>query len=153
MAWGQTCNACDRQNHFTKVCQSKGENKWSIIQCINDKEATMDDLIAHVIFDPEINTNISSNDNGHEEVETTFIPFFPHLNIRQVQNIPTTYATRLRIYPDGRAIICLGDPKHLWYMRLSERNLIPSKKGFMQWEVLVCVNVGYLFTIKGRTRK
>ena len=103
-------------------------NNQGTIRCIEDEEALMDDLIAHVMFEPKTNTYMTSNDIGHEEVAATLIPFSLHPDSRQVKDSSTAYATRLRINPDSEVIICLYGVKHLEYMEQSERNLIPSKK-------------------------
>ena len=47
---------------------------------------------------------------------------------RNPEDIPGNQSTRLKIFPDSGASICLGGPKHLYCMGLNESNLIPSKK-------------------------
>ena len=49
-AWGQTCRACGKQNHFEMVCQLKGATKQGAMQCIGDEEAAMNAFIAHIVF-------------------------------------------------------------------------------------------------------
>ena len=88
----------------------------------------MDVLVAYVMFDPEADTNMSSNGNGYKEVEATSIPSSPYLNSRHGKKISNTWRTRLRIYLDSSATICLGGSKYQQNMELSERNLISSVK-------------------------
>ena len=123
-AWGQTCRACSKQNHFEGVCQSKGRVKQGAIWSSEDEEAVMDALIAYMIFDPATNTYRPGNNSSREEVEATLIPFSPCPDPRQARDIPSSRPTKLRIYPD----ICLGGTKHLRHMGISEKNLVPSSK-------------------------
>ena len=88
----------------------------------------MDSLIAHVEFDQETGSYISSNKNSVVEIEATLVPFSPRPDPRNPEDIPGNQSTRLKIFPDCRATICLGGPKHLYCMGLKESNLIPSKK-------------------------
>ena len=127
-AWGQTCRACSKQNHFEGVCQSKGRVKQGAIWCSEDEEAVMDALIAHMIFDPATNAYKPGNNSSHKEVEATLIPFSPCPDPRQARDIPSTHPTKLRIYPDSGATICLSGTKHLRHMGISEKNLVPSSK-------------------------
>ena len=114
---------CGKQNHFEMVCQSKGADKRGAMQCIGDDEAAMDALIAHIVFDPA--TGIYKLGNSRfEELEATIIPFSPCPDPRWIRDCPT----RLKIYPDSAATICLSGLTHLQHMGLSERNLVPSKK-------------------------
>ena len=124
-AWGQTCRACSKQNHFERVCQLKGQEKQSAMQCIEDKEAAMDALIVQLVFNPA--TGIYKSDNsGLEELEATLILFSPCSYPRWIRDIPAAHPTRFKIYPDSSATICLGGFTHLQHMGLSERNLVPS---------------------------
>ena len=92
-------------------------------------EAIMATYIVHVVFDPATDTYKLGNHNGLEELEATPIPFSLCLDSRQARDISTACPTKLRIYLDSGATICLGGPKHLQHMGLSERNFDPSKKG------------------------
>ena len=124
-ALGQTYRACGKQNHFEMVCQSKGAEKWCALRCIGDKEAAMDALIAHIAFDPATGAYKPGN-SGLEELEAPIIPFSPCPDPRRIRDIPAAHPTRLKIYPDSGANICLGG--HLGHMGSPERNLVPSKK-------------------------
>ena len=123
-AWGQTCRACSKQNHFEGVYQSKGRVKQEAIWSSEDEEAIMDALIAHMIFEPATNTYRPGNNSSHEEVEAALIPFSPCPDPRQARDIPSSCPTKLRIYPDSGATICLGGTKHLRHMGISEKNLV-----------------------------
>ena len=126
-AWGQTCRVCGKENPFERICQSKGEEKQGAMQCIEDEEAAIDALIAHIVFDPVTRTYKPGN-SGLEELEVTLIPFFPCPNPRRIRDIPAAHSTKLKIYPDSSATIFLGGFTHLQPVELSERNLIPLKK-------------------------
>ena len=111
---------------------------------------------AHVAFDPVTDTYKQDNNNGHEEIEATLIPFSPYLDPRQAKDIPNVHSTWLKIYPDSGAIICLGGLKHLWHMGLSERNLVSSRKKVCTIEGFVLVCQGWLpvtFRIGDRSMK
>ena len=62
------------------------------------------------------------------EMEATLVPFSLRPDPRNPEDIPGNQSTRLKIFPDSGATICLGEPKHLYCMGLKESNLIPSKK-------------------------
>ena len=61
-------------------------------------------------------------------MEATLIPFSPCPDPRQARDIPSSRPTKLRIYPDSSATICLGGTKHQRHMGISEKNLVPSSK-------------------------
>lgn len=61
------------------------------------------------------------------EIKATLVPFYPKPDPRNPEDIPRNQSTRLRIFPDNGATICLGGPKHLHCMGLKESNLIPFK--------------------------
>ena len=98
------------------------------MRSLQDDEANMDSLIAHVEFNQETGSYISSNKNSVVEVEATLVPFSPRPDPRNPEYISGNQSTRLEIFPDSGATICLGGPKHLYCMGLKESNLIPSKK-------------------------
>ena len=120
--------ACSKQNHFEGVCQSKGRIKQGAIWSSEDEEAVMDALIAHMIFDPATNAYRPGNNSSHEEVEATLVLFSPCPDPRQARDIPSSCPTKLRIYLDSGATICLSRTKHLRHMGISEKNLVPSSK-------------------------
>ena len=80
----------------------------------------MDSLIAHVEFDQETGSYMSSNKNSVVEIEAILVPFSLRPDPRNPADIPGNQSTRLKIFPDR--------PKHLYCMVLKESNLIPSKK-------------------------
>ena len=88
----------------------------------------MDALIVHMIFDPATNTYRPGNNSSREEVEATLIPFSPCPDPRQARDIPSSRPTKLRIYPDSGATICLGGTNPLRHMGISEKNLVHSSK-------------------------
>ena len=128
-AWGQTCRACGKQNHFERVWQLKGDEKRGAMRCIEDEEAAMDVLIAHIVFGPATGTYKLGN-SGFEKLEATLIPFSPYPDPRRIRDIPAAHPTRLKIYPDSGAAICLGGLTHSRHMGFSERNLVLSKKRY-----------------------
>ena len=95
---------------------------------LQDDEANMDNLIAHVEFDQETGSYKSSNKNSVVKIEATLVPFPPRPDPRNPEDIPGNQSTWLKIFPDRGATICLGGSKHLHCMGLRESNLIPSKK-------------------------
>ena len=123
LARGQMCRAYGKQNHFEMVCQSKGTEKLCALRCIGDEEAAMDALIAHIVFDSSTGTYKSGN-SSLEELKATIILFSSCPDPRQIRDIPAAHPTRLKIYPNSSATICLGGLTHLWHMELSERNLV-----------------------------
>ena len=137
-AWGQTCRACGKENHVEGVCQSKGRVRQGAVWSPEDEEAVMDALIAHIVFDPATNTYKPGNHISREEVEATLIPFSPCPDPRRAEDIPSFRPTKLRIYPDSGATICLGGTKHLRHMGISEKNLVPLKQeGAHGWRILL----------------
>ena len=66
------------------------------------------------------------NNSSREEVEATLIPFSPCPDPRQAKDIPSSRPTKLRIYPDSGATICLGGTKHLRHMGISEKKLLTT---------------------------
>ena len=119
-AWGQTCKAHGKQNHFEKVCRSKGDEKRGAIRYIEDEEAATDVLIAHMVFDPLTDTYKPDDNNGREEIDATVISFTRCSDPRRTRYINTAYSNRLRIYPDSDTTIFLGRLKHLGQIGLSE---------------------------------
>ena len=127
-AWNQTCKSYGIKGHFSIVCRSKSRNCFTEVRSLQYDEANMDSLIAHVEFDQETSSYISSNKNSVVEIEATLVPFSPRPDPRNPEDIPDNQSTRLKIFPDSGATICLAGPKHLYCMGLKESNLIPSKK-------------------------
>ena len=127
-AWNQTCKSCGIKGHFTIVCRSKSRNRFTEVRGLQDDEANMDCIIAHVEFDQETGSYISSNKNSAVEIEATLVPFSPMPDPRNPEDIPGNQSTRLKIFPDSGTTICQGGPKHLYCIGFNESNLIPSKK-------------------------
>ena len=137
-AWGQTCRACGKENHIEGVCQSKGRVKQGAVWSPEDEEAVMDALIAHMVFDPATNTYKPGNHISREEVEATLIPFSPCPDPRRAEDIPSFRPTKLRIYPDSGATICLGGIKHLRTHGNIREELGPLKQeGAHGWRILL----------------
>ena len=130
---------CGKQDHFGRDSQSKSDERRSTC-CIKDEEAAMDALIAHVVIDRVTDTNKQDNNNGCKEVEAILILFSPYPDPKQARDIPITHSTRLKIYPDSGATICLGGLKHLWHMGLSERNLVLQEKSAHCWRIFFSVS-------------
>ena len=93
LAWGQTCRAYGKQNHFEMVCQSKGAEKRGAMRCIGDEEAAMDALIAHIVFEPATGT-YKPGDSSLEELEATIIPFSPCPDPRRIRDILAAHSTQ-----------------------------------------------------------
>ena len=88
----------------------------------------MDSLIAQVEFGQETGSYMSSNKDSVVEIEATLVPFSPRPAPRNTEHITGNQSTRLKIFTDSGATICLGGPKHLYCMGLKQSNLIPSQK-------------------------
>ena len=59
---------------------------------LRDKEAAMDALIVHVVFDPATDTYKLGNNSNHKEVEATLIRFSLCSDPRQAKDIPNVMA-------------------------------------------------------------
>ena len=88
----------------------------------------MESIIAHIEFDQQTGSYVSSNSSCVVEIEATLTPFSPRPDPRHPDDIPSSRKTQIKIFPDSGASICLGGPKHLRCMGLKEENLIPSSK-------------------------
>ena len=88
----------------------------------------MEGIIAHIEFDQQTGSYVSSNSSCVVEIEATLTPFSPRPDPRHPDDIPSSRKTQIKIFPDSGASICLGGPKHLRCMGLKEGNLIPSSK-------------------------
>ena len=110
---------------------------------LQDDEANMDSLIAHVEFDQETGSYIS-NKNSDVEIEVTLVPFSPRPDPRNPEDIPGNQSTRLKIFPDSGTTIDLGGPKHLYCIGLKESNLIQSKKVIRAVGVSTLISQGWL---------
>ena len=154
-AWGQACSNCGKPNHLLRVCRAK-----KVVQVVRKgpeaNEATMDTLITHITFNQTTGTYMVKDTSQIMEIEEYVIPFLPKPDPRQARDIPRNRSTKMAIFPDSGATICLGGLKHLWNMRQSTNNLIPSRK--VIWAVggftLMCQ--GWLpveFNVQGKTTK
>ena len=90
------------------------------------------------------------------EIEAYVVPFSPKPDPRQARDIPRNHSTKMMIFPNSGATICLGGLKHFRNMGLCTNNIIPSRKvdkavgGF----TLMCQ--GWLpveFNVQGKTTK
>ena len=71
----------------------------------------------------------TSKDTGQiREIDTYIVPFSPKPDPRQARDIPSGCSTRMMIFLDSGATICLGRLKHLLNMGLTTNNLIQSRK-------------------------
>ena len=157
-AWGKLCNDCGRMNHYSRVCRSRchvpPSAKYRGSQDSN--VASMDALIAHVMFDQEKDTFTTTSDAPIQEIDATLIPFSPNPDPRLPQDIPSPVETCLKIFPDSGASICLGGPQHLADMGLSVNHLVPSSKVVRAVGNFTLVCKGWLlvnFVIGGRETK
>ena len=84
------------------------------------------------------------------------MPFSPKPDPRQARDIPRNCSTKLAIFPDSGATICLEGLKYLWNMGLSINNLIPSRKVIRAVGGFTLMCQGWLpveFNIQGKTTK
>ena len=126
-AWGQACNNCGKPNHLSWVCRAKKVAKV-VRKGLEANEAAMDTLIAHITFNQTTGTYTVKYTSQIMEIEAYVIPFSPKPNPRQTRDILRNRSTKMAIFPDSGATICLGGLKHFWDMGLSTNNLIPSRK-------------------------
>ena len=89
-------------------------------------EAAMDTLIAHI--NQTTGTYTAKDTSKITEIEPYVIPFSPKPDPRQARDIPRNRSTKMVIFPNSGATICLRGLKHLQNMGLSTNNLISSRK-------------------------
>ena len=126
-AWGQACNNCGRPNQLSRVCRAKKEAQV-VKKGPEANEAAMDALIIHITFNQTTDTYTAKDTSQMMEIEVYVIPFLPKPDPRQARDIPRNRSTKMAIFPDSGATICLRGFKHLRNMGLSTNNLIPSRK-------------------------
>ena len=151
-----TCNTCGKHNHFSTVCRTKREHHQAVMKSFKADEASIDNLIAHIMFDHIRGTFMSTDGDQVKEISASVIPFSPKPDPRQAMNIPSSHSTMLKVFPDSGAPICLRGPKHLIDMGLTKDNLVPSRKinrtvgGF----TLICQGrLPVEFMVRGKTTK
>ena len=126
-AWRQACSNCRRPNHLSRVCRAKKEAQ--VVRKVPEaNEAAMDTLIAHITFNQMTGTYTVKDTSQIMEIKAYVIPFSPKPDPRQARDIPKNCSTKMAIFPDSGATICLKGLKHLRNMGLSTNNLIPSRK-------------------------
>ena len=90
-------------------------------------------------------------------IQTKYVvPFSPKPDSRQARDIPRNHSTKMAIFPDSGATICLGGLKHLRNMGLSTNNLIPSRKVVQAVGGFTLMCQGWLpveFNVQGKTTK
>ena len=79
-----------------------------------------------------------------KEIDAYVVPFSPKPDPRQARDIPRGHNTRMTIFPDSGATICLGGLKHLLNMGLTTNNLIPSRKVIRSVRVFTLMCQGWL---------
>ena len=126
-AWGQACSNCGKPNHLLRVCRAK-----KVAQVARKgpeaNKAAMDTLIAHITFNHMTGTYTAKDTSQIMEIEGYVVPFSPKPDPRQARDIAWNCSTKMAIFPDSGATICLGGLKHFRNMELSTNNLIPSRK-------------------------
>ena len=149
-AWEQVCSNCGKPNHLSRVCRAK-----KVAQVVKKgpeaDEAAMDTLIAHITFNQTMGTYTAKNTSQLMEIEAYIVPFSPKPDPRQARDIPRIRSTKMVIFPDSRATICLRGLKHPWNMGLSTNNLIPSRK--IVRALHSCVKAGFLWNSMSRVRQ
>ena len=120
-AWGQACINCGKPNHLSRVCWAK-----KVAQVVRKgpeaNEAAMD------TFNQTTGTYTAKDTSQMMEIEAYIVPFSPKPDPRQARDIPKNRSTKMAIFPNSGATICLRELKHLRNMGLSTNNLIPSRK-------------------------
>ena len=116
----------------------------------------MDTLITHITFNQTMGTYTAKDTNQIMEIEAYVVPFSPKPDPRQARDIPRNRSTKMTIFPDSGATICLRGLKHLWNMGLSTNNLIPSRKVIQAVGGFTLMCQGWLlveFNVQGKTTK
>ena len=117
-------------------------------------EAAMDILITHITFNQTTGTYTAKDTSQIMEIEEYVVPFSPKLDPRQAKDIPRNHSTKMVIFPDNGATICLWGLKHLQNIGLSTNNLIHLGKSFEQWEFLPpCVKASFPWNSVSRIRQ
>ena len=130
-AWGKKCAKCGLVGHFARVCRNDSARHIQVSDDTHESDASMSALIAHVSFDK--NGKISEcYDRDIIEIDAIVRPFSTIPETRRACNIPDNAGTKLKIFPDSGASICLGGVKHLSSLGLSVNNLVPCKKKLSQ---------------------
>ena len=128
-AWGKKCAKCGVANHFARVCKNGSARQIQTDDALHtdDNWANMSALIAHVMFDKEGRlSEYCDRDVG--EIDAIVKPFSTIPETRRACDIPDSTCTKLKIFPDSGASICLGGIKHLSSLGLSTKNLVPCMK-------------------------
>ena len=131
-----------------RVYQTK-KPQQAVIKSLDTNEATMDTLIACIKFNQTTGMYTSEETNQIMEIDTYVIPFLPKLD-------PSVHGTKMMIFPDWEATICLGWLKYQMNMELTMNNLILSRKVVRVVGGFTLVCQGWLpikFVIQGRTTK
>ena len=156
----QICGGCGNHLHGTPgtgSCQLKCP-AWGQT-CSKDLEANevaMDTLITHITFNQTTGTYTAKDTSRIMETEAYVIPFSPNPDPRQARDIPRNRSTKIAIFPDSGATICLRGLKHLQNMGLSTNNLIPSRKVVLAVGGFTLMCQGWLpmeFNVQGKTTK
>ena len=116
----------------------------------------MDTLIAHITFNQTTNTYTSEDTSQIREIGAYIVPFSPKPDPRQTRDIPSDHGTRMMIFPNSGATICLRGLKHLVNMGLTMNNFIPLRKVIQAVGGFTLVCQGWLpmkFTVQGKTTK
>ena len=120
-AWGKECYKCHKLNHYGRMCRNKGGTSP------NDS-ADMEALMAHVTFDIEKGTFVTTPETHVEQIQAFLTAFSPKRDPRPAHCIPNHAGTFMDIFPDSGATICLAGPQHLDEMGLQTKHLIKCKK-------------------------
>ena len=154
-AWGKKCAKCGLVGHFARVCRNDSARHIQVSDDTHESDASMSALIAHVSFDK--NGKISEcYDRDIIEIDAIVRPFSTIPETRRACNIPDNASTKLKIFPDSGASICLGGVKHLSSLGLSVNNLVPCKKVVTAVGNHRMICMGYLpveFSVNGQCTK
>ena len=154
-AWGQACSNCERPNHQSRVCWAK-KVAQVVRKDLEANKAAMDTLMAHIIFNQTMGTYTAKDTSQIMEIEPYVVPFSPKPDPRQARDIPRNHSTKMVIFPDSGATICLRGLKHLRNRRLSTNNHIPSRKVVQSVGGFTLMCQGWLpveFNVHGKTIK
>ena len=118
-------------------------------ESLETNEATMDTFTATITFNQTTDTYTYEETN---KIIAYVIPFSPKYDTKHVKDITSGHGTKMAIFLDSGATICLGGIKYLMNLRLTMYNFIPSRKVFLAVEGLTLICQGWLhveFVIQG----
>ena len=105
------------------MCRAKKPGR-AVRKSPEPNEAAMDTLIVHITFTQTTGTYTSKDTSQIKEIDAYVVQFSQKPDPRQAKGIPSNHDTRMTIFLESGANICLGELKQLVNMGLTMNNLI-----------------------------